>query len=82
MPRCVLPRDDTFHLHQMLEVAQVSRFFVENRDRTELDSDLETISKPEVPLSAVPEQCAGQLDQAYIVGHLLVVAHQDRPALG
>ena len=44
------------------------------------DEDLETISKPELPLAAVPEQGARQLDQAHVVGGLLVVAHQYRPA--
>ena len=38
---------------------------------------LETISKPDLPLAAVPEQRAGQLDEADVVGCLLVIAHQD-----
>ena len=42
---------------------------------------LETISKLELLLAAVPEQGARQLNQSDVVGYFLVVSDQDRPAL-
>ena len=33
-------------------------------------------------MTAVPDKCTSQLKQTKVIGWLLVVAHQDRPALG
>ena len=44
--------------------------------------DLVTISKSDAALTAVPDEGTSQLKQAQVIGGLLVIAHQDRPALG
>ena len=36
----------------------------------------------QAPLTAVPDKGTCQLEQTKVIGYLLVVAHQDRPALG
>ena len=68
----------TTHLHACTDTETVS----DGLSYGHALSHLVTISKSDAALTAVPDEGTSQLKQAQVIGGLLVIAHQDRPALG